>query len=66
MFATINEMYPCILGESLDTGLVALLVRFSGCNLQCTYCDTRYASLEPGERIETDGIVDEVLEAAIR
>lgn len=66
MFATINEMYQCLLGESLDTGLSALLVRFSGCNLSCTYCDTRHACTEEGQRLELDNIVDLVLERKLR
>lgn len=66
MFATINEMYPCILGESLDAGLCVMLVRFSGCNLNCVYCDTSYAATEPGQRLEVDDILDAILEKGTR
>jgi 7-carboxy-7-deazaguanine synthase len=38
------EIFKSIQGESTWTGLVCSFVRLSGCNLQCTYCDTTYAS----------------------
>jgi 7-carboxy-7-deazaguanine synthase len=50
MQVTINEIYPCIVGESLQAGLPATLVRLSGCNLACDYCDSRYACVESGQR----------------
>jgi 7-carboxy-7-deazaguanine synthase len=40
------EIFKSIQGESTWTGLVCSFVRLSGCNLQCTYCDTTYASDE--------------------
>lgn len=39
----VKEIYPAIIGESRFSGLPALLVRVSGCNLRCSYCDTSYA-----------------------
>jgi len=44
----IREIYPSLIGESLYSGRPAVLVRLSGCNLRCTYCDTVYA-YEGGE-----------------
>lgn len=43
MALLIKEIYPAIIGESKASGLPALLIRVSGCNLRCSYCDTRYA-----------------------
>jgi 7-carboxy-7-deazaguanine synthase len=57
----VNELYPCILGESLQAGLPAALVRLAGCNLDCCYCDTRHASQEPGREMAADAVCREVL-----
>lgn len=48
MLCRVNEVYPCILGEALPSGLTALLIRFNGCNLACPYCDSPYSREEAG------------------
>ncbi len=40
----VSEIFYSIQGESSFTGLPCVFVRLSGCNLECKYCDTRYAS----------------------
>lgn len=57
MKCLLNEMYPCFMGESTATGLAAALVRLSGCNLSCTYCDTAYSRTENGTRIEIEEVM---------
>lgn len=42
----INEIYYSIQGESAFAGRPCVLVRLSGCNLRCIYCDTPYAFKE--------------------
>ncbi len=37
------EIFTSIQGESTFSGLPCSFVRFTGCNLRCAYCDTRYA-----------------------
>ncbi len=37
------EIYPAILGESALAGRPCTIVRLSGCNLRCVYCDTEHA-----------------------
>jgi len=39
----VKEIYPAIIGEGLDAGFPGLLVRLTGCNLRCAFCDTKYA-----------------------
>jgi 7-carboxy-7-deazaguanine synthase len=42
----ICETFKSIQGESTHAGRVCSFVRLSGCNLSCSYCDTRYAFTE--------------------
>jgi 7-carboxy-7-deazaguanine synthase len=37
------ELFDSIDGEGKRTGYMAIFVRFAGCNLRCSYCDTAYA-----------------------
>ncbi|MGB9886643.1 MAG: radical SAM protein [Moorellales bacterium] len=39
----VREIFLSLQGESTSAGLPTVFVRFSGCNLRCRYCDTRYA-----------------------
>ena len=40
----ISEIFLSIQGESSFAGLPCIFIRFSGCNLNCIYCDTKYHS----------------------
>ena len=42
----IIEIFKSIQGEGLYSGLPCVFVRFQGCNLNCSFCDSKYA-LEP-------------------
>jgi 7-carboxy-7-deazaguanine synthase len=39
----INEIYYSIQGEGNWAGYPNIFIRTSGCNLRCSYCDTKYA-----------------------
>lgn len=39
----INEIFASIQGEGYWVGVPCVFVRFSGCNLNCDWCDTKYA-----------------------
>lgn len=39
----IAELFYSIQGESSYAGYPCFFIRLAGCNLRCTYCDTRYA-----------------------
>lgn len=52
----INEIFYSMQGEGHFTGTPAIFIRFSGCNLQCPFCDTSHAtyiSMTEEEIIET-------------
>lgn len=42
----INEVFYSIQGESSWVGHPTVFVRTTGCNLRCTYCDTKYSYYE--------------------
>lgn len=56
----INEIFFSIQGESSFAGRPCVFVRLSGCNLNCTYCDTPYAR-EEGAWMSIDDIYDRVV-----
>jgi 7-carboxy-7-deazaguanine synthase len=57
----LNEMFLSIQGEGLDAGRLCTFVRFTACNLRCTYCDTEYAFYE-GEKRSQDELLAAVVE----
>ncbi len=59
MSLKVNEIFYSIQGESSYMGLPCVLVRLSGCNLRCTYCDTRYA-YEEGSRWDIPELIDHI------
>lgn len=54
----IAEIYKSVQGEGFLTGTDSVLVRASGCNLRCRFCDTPYTSWKPeGDDLSVDEIV---------
>jgi 7-carboxy-7-deazaguanine synthase len=54
------EIFSSIQGESSRAGHLCVFVRLSGCNLNCSWCDTRYACDEPGREMKYLDVMDEV------
>lgn len=42
----INDIFYSLQGEGRNTGRAAVFVRFSGCNLRCSFCDTDFNHYE--------------------
>ncbi|OQY11449.1 MAG: 7-carboxy-7-deazaguanine synthase [Desulfobacteraceae bacterium 4572_187] len=59
MSLLVNEIFYSIQGESVYSGRPCIFVRLTGCNLRCSYCDTRYA-YEKGTQMEIDQILKKV------
>src|SRR5437763_257980 len=55
----ISEIYTSVQGETRHAGLPCTLVRTTGCDLRCGYCDTAYA-FYGGKEMTLDEIVAEV------
>lgn len=55
----INEVFYSIQGESSWVGHPTVFVRTTGCNLRCTYCDTKYSYYE-GNFQESTTLLNEI------
>ena len=40
----INNIFYSLQGEGHNTGRAAVFIRFAGCNLRCSFCDTEFES----------------------
>lgn len=59
----INEIFYSLQGEGNNTGTPAVFVRFAGCNLRCSFCDTEFTSYT---EMSEDEVVDAVLQYPAR
>lgn len=50
----INEIFYSLQGEGHHTGYPSVFIRFSGCNLNCPFCDTRH---QRGTMMSDDDII---------
>jgi 7-carboxy-7-deazaguanine synthase len=55
----ITEIYSSIQGETQYAGLLCTLVRTTGCDLRCNYCDSAFA-FQGGQDLTLDEILAEV------
>lgn len=55
----INEIFFSIQGETSYVGFPTVFIRTTGCNLRCTYCDTKY-SYHEGENQDVEKVLEKV------
>ena len=62
------ETFVSINGEGTRAGELSYFIRFHGCNLQCSYCDTRWANEKdtPFLEITADELCRKALEAGVK
>jgi len=61
----VTEIFLSLQGESTRQGLPCAMVRLTGCNLRCTWCDTEY-SFTGGENRSLSDIVQDVEAFGVR
>lgn len=55
----ISEIFFSAAGEGLRQGQPTLFIRFSGCNLRCSFCDTKYA-WKVGRELWPEAILEKI------
>jgi len=55
----INEIFYSIQGEGKWSGLPNIFIRTTGCNLRCSYCDTKYA-YKNGKQMDINKIIKKI------
>ena len=61
MKAPIIEIFSSLQGEGLLVGERQIFVRFAGCNLNCSYCDTELSKNPAnGKLMSVDEVLDEI------
>lgn len=64
----VAEKFLSINGEGLRAGQPAVFIRFRGCNLKCSYCDTAWAQGEdcPAEIMTENEILEYILSSGVK
>lgn len=61
------ETFASLQGESTHAGRKCFFIRLSGCNLNCSYCDTQYGrAFGTGSERTVDSLVKEALDSGLR
>ncbi|GAA0177400.1 putative 7-carboxy-7-deazaguanine synthase QueE [Clostridium sediminicola] len=62
------EKFVSINGEGIKAGELSIFIRFAGCNLDCSYCDTKWANEKnvQYELLEKEEILSYIKECGIK
>jgi len=60
----ISEIFQAIQGEGPEMGKPTIFVRFSGCNLNCKFCDTKYH--KNGKEMNEEDVINEIKKHSIK
>ena len=62
------EIFESINGEGKKAGQLALFIRFQKCNLNCSYCDTKWANSDtsPYTLMSLEELYNKVVESGIK
>ena len=66
----VNEVYLATQGEGLFVGVPTIFIRFQGCSLHCSYCDSLYsvpfgekaAAIGEGQYLELPQLIEKIRE----
>lgn len=63
----VAEKFVSINGEGQKAGQLAVFIRFAGCNLRCSYCDTKWANdfNLKGENLTAEQILEYILDTKV-
>ncbi len=64
----VAEKFVSINGEGTRAGQLAVFIRFTGCNLNCSYCDTKWANKKdtPHELMTENEIFDYIISTGVK
>jgi len=66
-FLPLVETFHSLQGEGFHTGKSAFFLRLAGCNVGCSWCDTKYSwDKEKYPLISIDKIIDEIKKARLK
>lgn len=61
----VNEIFYSIQGEGRHTGMPAVFLRLSGCSMNCSFCDTKYA-FGAGKEMGADALLNDLAQYPVK
>ena len=61
----VNETFYSIQGEGRHTGMPAVFLRLSGCSMNCSFCDTKYA-FGAGKEMGAEALLNDLAQYPVK